>query len=118
MPSQMSQDLPNERAQLRRMRYVSLLEGTTLIALVFGAVPLKHVMGYAVATTIMGPIHGMAFLFYIWMLIQTMSGGNWSTRDTAWLIVGAVIPFGAFANERLLRRKEMRLGGKHDRTAS
>jgi integral membrane protein len=110
MPPEISEALQEERLQLQRMRYVSLLEGATLIVLVFGAVPLKHLLGYAVATAIMGPIHGLAFLFYIWMLIQTVSGGNWAARETVHLLIGAFIPFGAFANERLLRRKERALG--------
>ena len=71
----------DERDQLRRMRLVSLLEGATLVALLFVAVPLKHIAGHPAATSIIGPIHGMAFLLYVWMLIQTVSGGLVASGD-------------------------------------
>ena len=99
-------DCSPARGQLRRMRYVSLLEGTTLVALVFVAVPLKHVFGYPAATAILGPIHGAAFLLYVWMLAQTISAGDWAKREIVRMIAAAFIPFGAFANERALKRKE------------
>jgi len=106
---------PQERAeeltQLRRMRAVSLLEGSTLLLLLLVAVPLKHLAGASVATHIMGPIHGLAFLAYLWMLIQTVSGGGWSRSETTRLVVAALIPFGAFVNERALARRQAMLGG-------
>ena len=86
------------------MRLVSLLEGTTLVILIFIAVPLRHLAGYRIATEIMGPIHGTAFLLYIWMLIQTVSAGCVPKSDALRLIVAAFVPFGAFFNERLLRK--------------
>ena len=99
----------DERNQLRRMRLVSLLEGLTLVALLLVAVPLKHIAGYPAATSIIGPIHGMAFLLYVWMLIQTASGADWSRAEIARAVIMALIPFGAFANERFLKRKELAL---------
>ena len=106
---------PQERAeeltQLRRMRAVSLLEGSTLLLLLLVAVPLKHLAGVSAATHIMGSIHGLAFLAYLWMLIQTVSGGGWSRSETTRLVVAALIPFGAFVNERALARRQAMLGG-------
>lgn len=98
-----------ERDQIHRMRLVSLLEGATLIVLLFVAVPLKHLGLYREATSIIGPLHGLAFMFYIWMLIQTISGGGWSKGEIARLLIGAFIPFGGFINERALKRREMAL---------
>jgi integral membrane protein len=98
-----------ELGQLRRMRAVSLLEGTTLLLLLLIAVPLKHLAGLPIATAIMGPIHGMAFVLYVWMLIQTVSGGGWSPPETLWMVVAAFIPFGAFLNERALASRQAAL---------
>jgi integral membrane protein len=104
---------PQQRAeavsQLRRMRAVSLIEGSTLLLLVLVAVPLKHVAGFATATQIMGPIHGLAFLTYGWMLIRNVAGGGWSRADIARLAIAALIPFGAFVNERALARRQAML---------
>ncbi|MBO9195924.1 DUF3817 domain-containing protein [Rhizobium sp. 16-449-1b] len=91
------------------MRAVSLLEGGTLLLLVLVAVPLKHLAGYPLATRIMGPVHGLAFLLYFWMLIQTVSGGGWTRSETLRMTVAAFIPFGAFLNERALARRQAAL---------
>jgi len=96
-------------SQLRWMRAVSLIEGSTLLLLVLVAVPLKHVAGLPVATRIMGPVHGLAFLTYGWMLIRTIAGGGWSRADIMRLTIAALIPFGAFVNERALARRQAML---------
>jgi integral membrane protein len=95
-----------ERRQLQRMRVVSMIEGSTLLVLVFVAVPFKHLGGHPIATTIIGPVHGMAFLLYVWMLIQTVSGAAFPRRDVVRMVVAAFIPFGAFFNERILRQRQ------------
>ena len=50
----------DDRNALRNLQYLSLLEATTLVVLVCVAVPLKHLAGYPVAVSIMGPVHGIA----------------------------------------------------------
>ena len=95
-----------EFVQLRRMRAISLLEGTTLLLLVGIAVPLKHLASIPIATSIMGPIHGIAFVLYVWMLIQTISIGAWTRVEATRMILAAFIPFGALLNERALARRQ------------
>lgn len=109
----MTQPTGNEHSeaisQIRRMRLASFLEATTLTVLVFIAVPLKHAFGLPQATAIMGPIHGVAFVFYIWMLIQTVSGGGWPRAMIARMIFFAFIPLAGFVNERLLWKQQQKL---------
>lgn len=105
----MPQEEAEERKQLSWMRAVSLLEGSTLVLLVLIAVPLKHLAGFPIATAIVGPLHGMAFLLYIWVLIQTVSGGGWSRSETTRMLMAAFIPFGAFVLERALARRQAAL---------
>ncbi len=66
-----------ELAQLRRMRLASLFEGSTLVLLVCVAMPLKYMAGYPQETQIIGSVHGFAFLFYVWVVINTVAGGGW-----------------------------------------
>ena len=105
----LSNDEIDELNQLRRLRLVSLFEGTTLLLLTTVAVPLKHLAGLNVATSVMGPVHGVAFLLYIWMLIQTVSSGGWTRSESVWTLFAAFIPFGAFVNERRLARRQASL---------
>jgi len=95
--------------QLRRLRIAVIGEGVTLVILVVVAVPLKHIGGYEIATSIVGPIHGLAFLFYLWTLIQTATVADWPLSLSGRLTLTAVIPFGAIASIRQLRRIEATL---------
>ena len=104
-----------ERIWLRRLRFASLFEGATLGVLVCVAVPLKHLAGVPVAIAIMGPIHGIAFIVYVWLSIyvlsggSVLSGGDWRRADAARLLVPAFIPFGALYTIGFLRAKEAAL---------
>ena len=93
-------------AQIRRLRLASFVEATTLLILVLAAVPLKHVFGYALATRIMGPVHGAAFVAYAWSVVAAVSGGGWSRGEVVRLSLAAFVPFGGYLNARLLQRKQ------------
>ena len=95
------------QTQLRQLTIASLLEATTLLILVFVAVPLKHVAGLPLATAIVGPIHGVAFLFYLWTVFDTVTDGGWTRGEIARLVATAFVPFGGFFNLPLLRRKQL-----------
>ena len=95
-----------ERRQLNRMRLASFFEASTLAVLVFVAVPLKHLAGIPQAVSIMGPVHGLAFLFYVWMLIQSHFQIGWSGREWLRMLLCAFVPLAGFVNERLLKRRQ------------
>lgn len=102
----MSAPSDDDRRQLGRMRIASIAEATTLAVLVFVAVPLKHAFGMPQVVSVMGPIHGLAFLFYIWMLIQSHFQIGWSGREWVRMILCAFIPLAGFVNERLLKHRQ------------
>lgn len=94
-----------ELAQLRRLEFASFVEGTTLLLLLVFAVPLKHLYGWPTGVRIMGPVHGLAFCAYLWLGVQTVTGGGWRTREIVRVMICAFIPLGAFFNRALLSRK-------------
>lgn len=102
----MSTQIDDHKA-LRRLRLMAVLEGSTLACLIFLAVPMKHLLGIPIAVRIMGPIHGVAFVAYAWAVTATVSGGGWKPREIARLVIGALIPFAGFINERWLRNLEL-----------
>ena len=104
-PAQAPVQAATPSSDVRRLRAASLVEGSTLLALVFVAVPLKHLGGWSAAVAVLGPVHGLAFLFYALSVIEAVAGGGWTRREAARLLVTAFVPFGGFANLPLLRRK-------------
>lgn len=91
-------------SDVQRLRYASLLEGTTLLVLLAIAVPLKHLAGWDMGVKLMGPVHGLAFVSYTWCAINAVSetDGNW--KDAARFITLAVVPFGGFYTAAKLAR--------------
>jgi integral membrane protein len=94
-----------ELRQLRRLEIASALEASTLLLLVCVAVPIKHLVGQPAMVRLMGPVHGLAFAFYVWTVVETLAGGGWSRRETSRLALAALVPFGGFANLGWLRRR-------------
>jgi integral membrane protein len=80
-----------------RLRLTALLEGLSLLILVFVAVPLKYACNDPSLVKTLGPIHGMLFLLFV---INTLSVGveyRWKFRETTWkVLLACVIPFGTF----------------------
>ncbi|AAK90668.1 membrane protein [Agrobacterium tumefaciens] len=94
-----------ELQQLRRLEMASIAEATTLVLLVGLAVPAKHIFNWPEGSKYLGPIHGIAFLTYMWITLQTLAGGGWRRRDAARLFAAAFIPFAGYFNIQWLRRR-------------
>ncbi|RXH08187.1 DUF3817 domain-containing protein [Bradyrhizobium guangzhouense] len=92
---------------LSRLKLASIIEASTLALLVCVAVPLRHLWGWPTGVRAMGPVHGLAFLFYGWTLLQAAGAGLWQRRQTALLAASAFVPFaGFFASRHIQRRIE------------
>lgn len=91
---------------LHYLRMASLAEGATLLALLLVAVPLKRMADLPQAVSLMGPIHGLAFLIYSAMVLQAVSTRLITASETARLMMAAFVPFGAFMLSGLFRRKQ------------
>jgi integral membrane protein len=92
-------------AQLRQLELASLAEAATLSILVLVAVPLKHLGGWDLGVRVLGPLHGFAFVAYVWNVWQVGAGQRWSGVDLVRLLVVACVPLGGFLNWPWLVRK-------------
>jgi integral membrane protein len=95
-------------SQLRALdclQLAAIFEGVTLLTLLGIAVPLKHIVGMPVAVSVAGPVHGLAFLAYLWMTINTAAGADWSSRDVCRLLGAAFVPFGFVSTLRFIGRR-------------
>ena len=57
----------------RLLRYTAIAEGVTLLLLMLIAVPLKHVFDMDILVKWLGPIHGLAFIIYIWAVFNELT---------------------------------------------
>lgn len=87
------------------LKRAAIFEALTLLALFCVAMPLKYWAGVPSAVSIMGPIHGLAFIVFLWFVTRSWAEGLIDWLGALRLFIGAFIPFGGFVNERWLRRR-------------
>jgi integral membrane protein len=104
-PSTLTQNQALAQTALRQLRIAALVEGGTLVTLVCIGLPLKYGAGLREATAILGPVHGIAFVAYLWLVLSSRAVLGWTNAEMARLILPAFIPFGTFFNIGFLRRK-------------
>lgn len=93
------------QSALLRLRWMSWLEGTTLLLLVGVAVPLKRLAGWPQGVSLLGPVHGIAFLFYIGLVLWTTRSPYWTFSERLQLLMASLVPFGAWMLGGLFKRK-------------
>lgn len=87
-------------------RKIGYLEGASLLILLFIAMPLKHIYGYPYPVRVIGSIHGALFILYVGMLAYISSENNWPTKKSMQGFLGAVLPFGTFYFDRILKKDQ------------
>lgn len=86
------------------LRALCLAEALTLLVLLLVAVPLKHLGGHAGAVSLMGPVHGLAFVAFCWALVQAVAQGSVGARQGWRLLWAAFLPFGGLFSWAALGR--------------
>ena len=95
---------------IKKLRIAGMIEGTTLLALLFIAVPLKHLSDMPQVVSVVGPIHGIAFLAYLRFLIVAVAEGGWPRSDIIRTAIVSFIPLGTFYNDQYLKKMEQSRG--------
>ncbi len=78
----------------------ALLEGLSLLALLFFAMPMKYFAGQEIYVRTIGMAHGILFIAYIVMAVILKFSLNWNTRQFIIICLASVIPFGTFYVEK------------------
>ncbi len=87
-----------------RLRAVGLFEGISFLLLLGIAMPLKYFVGFPMAVTVVGAIHGALFVLYILALINVTFVRRWSFGQVAGAFVASLLPFGTFVLDARIRR--------------
>ena len=90
---------------LRQLRLIALLEGSSFVALLFIAMPLKYLAGLPLAVRIAGSVHGLLFLIFMAALFRAGRQRQWPFRRSMLAFVSSIVPFGTFLFDRSLRRE-------------
>ncbi len=94
---------------LRRFRKVSIAEGVSFLLLLFIAMPLKYFADSPAMVKYVGWAHGVLFVAYLIVGLQTAIVCKWSIGRVALGVIASVLPFGPFVFEKSVKREEMDL---------
>lgn len=92
---------------LRNFRYVALVEATTFLALLVASY-VKRTGSSELGVQILGPIHGLLFVAYVVIALNLRSELGWTTKQTFWILAGAVLPFGGYVVDWWLKQRDLR----------
>ncbi|WP_079508656.1 DUF3817 domain-containing protein [Mesobacillus jeotgali] len=89
---------------INRFRLMGLIEGGSLLVLVFIAMPLKYWAGFPEAVRFVGSLHGLLFILYVFMIVYTTFKVRWSFLWIVSAFAAAFIPFGNIILDRFLQK--------------
>lgn len=97
---------PNQSLWAKRFRWISLIEGSSFLILLFIAMPLKYIFEMPLAVTYVGWAHGILFIIYIYMVFPTAKSLTWNFSRTLFALIASILPFGPFIFDRNLKKSQ------------
>lgn len=79
---------------------IALLEGLSLLLLLFFAMPMKYMMDQKEYVQVIGMAHGILFLAYILLALILKFTKEWNVKLFLIACVASLIPFGTFYLEK------------------
>jgi integral membrane protein len=93
------------KTHLGRLRIIALLEGWSLLLLLFIAMPVKYIMGIPEATQAIGLIHGVLFVLFMFATLIISVLQKWNLGTVFVVMASSFVPFGTFYIDRKVLRK-------------
>ena len=94
------------KTNIGRLRIIAILEGISLLVLIFIAVPMKYYFGNPAGSKIVGPTHGALFLLFVFNALSVGVEQQWKFSATTWkVLLACIIPFGTFYIDNKILRK-------------
>ena len=91
---------------LKRFRFMGILEGSSLLVLLFLAMPLKYFFELPEAVSVVGSIHGFLFVSYCLTIVYMTFIAKWPFIYSIIAVIVAFIPFGNILFDRKLQKLE------------
>ena len=90
---------------LKFFKIIAVLEGLSLLILLFIAMPLKYIWDQPAMVKSVGMAHGLLFIAYIVFAIVLKPEQKWTTKEFLLICIASVIPFGTFVAESKIINK-------------
>lgn len=94
------------KTAIGRLRIIGFFEGLSFLVLLFIAMPLKYIYKMPETNMVVGMIHGILFVLYIFGVIQATIDLSWNFKKIGLALAASVIPFGTFYADKKLFKPE------------
>ncbi|NHN25851.1 DUF3817 domain-containing protein [Flavobacterium jejuense] len=85
---------------IKFFKIIALLEGISLLALLFFAMPMKYIFGNPLFVKHVGMAHGLLFILYIALAVLLKMEQKWDIKKFGIICLASIIPFGTFYIEK------------------
>lgn len=90
----------NVESKVKIFKWISILEGISFLLLLFVAMPLKYIWEMPQMVEIVGMLHGLLFVVYIFGALYMCGILKWKLSTLFIVCIASVLPFGPFYVER------------------
>ena len=88
------------KKSVKNFSLINSIEGYSYLLLLFVAMPLKYLAGFAIAVKIVGMIHGILFIAFCLLLVQAWQEAKWDFKENIIFFIASLIPFGTFFTKK------------------
>lgn len=88
------------------MRTVGIWEGISFLLLLFVAMPLKYFAGFPKAVSVVGMIHGVLVVAFIYTIINAIMSSGLPVKKGIIAFLASLLPFGTFFLDKLVFEKK------------
>jgi len=85
------------------LRLAAIVEGLSLLVLLFIAMPLKYYYGNTEIVPVVGMTHGILFLVFLALSSFVSQRKAWSDGFWALVVISSMVPFATFVMDRKLK---------------
>ena len=93
------------KTSIGRLRLTGFLEGWSFLILLCVAMPLKYYADIPSVNKVVGMLHGVLFIAYIYFVYEASSEDKWSLKEIILSLLASLIPFGTFYVDKKIFKK-------------
>jgi len=91
---------------VKKFGLINTIEGYSYLILLFIAMPIKYILGFAIAVKIAGMVHGALFVLFLYLGVKAWIATKWSLSQTIIFFIASLIPFGTFFTKSKIKTYE------------
>ncbi|GAB5404542.1 MAG: hypothetical protein Aurels2KO_27730 [Aureliella sp.] len=99
----MNQTNSNKESGIRAMtllRWVGWLEGISYLLLLVIAMPLKYLASIPEAVSVVGSLHGFAFVAFVLIVARVAVMPFWTLKESVFAMIASLLPAGTMILDR------------------